>query len=200
MKTTLILKYPAEVAKIFYYLKSIDIAEVGNNYKTFTHFIDIIEKFSEKISTDKEIQKTFKGDLLEIFAEIFFNIFENDPEVGLKDYTPISIDQDYGCDAVGINANGLKCAVQVKFRSNPLDNISYEELAKTDVSAKRLLDIDTSTNNSIWLFTSAFDISNSARKVFSKSIVVINKNKISYLIDNNINFWNKAWDIIKEHK
>lgn len=200
MKTTLISKYPVEISKLFYYFKSLDISEVGNNYKTFSHFIDCIKKYSENISNDENIQKKFKGDILEVFAEIFFTCFENDPEIGLKNYTPISIDSDYGCDAFGLNAAGQKCAVQVKFRNNPLDSVTYEELAKTDVSARRLLNVNTSLHNSIFLFTSAYDISNSAKIVLDKSLVVIDKNKISYKIDNNISFWDKAWEIIKEHK
>lgn len=200
MKTTLILKYPQEVSKIFYYLKSNSVEEFGNNFKTFDTFINVVDKFADKLSTDKDVQKKFKGDMLEIFAEIFFTCFENDPEVGLINYSPVSIEADYGCDAEGSNANGNRCAVQVKFRNNPLDVVTYEELAKTDVSATRLLDINTTLPNSIWLFTSAYDVSNSARKVLRKSLVVIGRNQISYKIDNNIGFWDKAWELLREHK
>lgn len=197
MKSTLIYKYPNEVAKLFYYFKSLNIEEVGTNYKTFKNFIYCIEKYSENISDDKDVQKKFKGDILEIFAELFFICLENDPDVGLSKYNPISIDQDYGCDGEGVNAAGNRCAVQVKFRSNPQDIITYEELAKTDSSAKRLLKIDTSIDKTLWVFTSAYDISNSVRKVMGNSIVLVGYNQISYKVDNNVGFWDNVWEIIK---
>lgn len=200
MKTTLINKYPEAVSKIFYYLKSQNIEQVGNNFKTFKNFIYLVEKMSDKLFDDIELRKMFKGDMLEIFAEVFFNCFESDPELGLLDYTPVSIEEDFGCDGQGINAAGNKCAVQVKFRNNPLDDITYEELAKTDCSATRLLDINTSLPNSIYIFTSAFKVSHSAEKVLGKSLVVLGKNEISYKVDNNVTFWDKAWEIIRAHK
>lgn len=200
MKTTLINKYPEEVSKIFYYLMFNTIEDKGNNFKTFDTFINIVDKMSVKISDDVEIRKVFKGDLLEIFAEIFFNCFESDPEVGILDYTPVSIEEDFGCDGQGINAAGNRVAVQVKFRNNPLDDITYEELAKTDCSAMRLLDINTSLPNSIYIFTSAFKVSHSAQTVLGKSLVILGKNEISYKVDNNVTFWNKAWELIRIHK
>jgi hypothetical protein len=155
---------------------------------------------ADKLSTDKDVQKKFKGDMLEIFAEIFFTCFENDPEVGLKMYAPVSIEEDYGCDGSGVAANGLRCAVQVKFRNNPTDCVTYEELAKTDCSARRIMCIDTAKEKTLWLFTSAYDVSNSARKVLGDSLIVIGKNQICYNVDNNISFWDKAWEMIKNHK
>ena len=199
MNTTLISKYPEQVSKLFFYFKQLDINTQGNDVKTFKEFLTGIEEFSERISDDIDIRKKFKGDMLEIFSEVFFTLFENDPEIGIKNYKPISIDQDFGCDAEGINVNGDRVAVQVKFRSNPLDCVTYEELAKTDTSARRLLKIDTSKKDVIYIFTSAFDLSNAAKTVLDDSLVFMGFNQISYKVDNNKNFWDNAWELIKGH-
>jgi len=145
-----------------------------------------------------EEQYKFKGDMLEIFAEIFFKAFQNDPRVGLTDYTPVPIEEDYGVDGFGINAAGKKCAVQIKYRANPLDSVTYAELARTYTSAILLQQIPLEGDNCLYVFTTAFDVTSPNGIVFKKMLRPITANFIAQEIDNNVNFWNAAFNEIKE--
>lgn len=164
--------------------------------KNIASLVSEIDKYAEfSVSEEQNALKKqeksnkIKGDLFEVFAEIFFKAFGADNQVGLSNYKVVLIEDDYGVDAIGINANNDQCAVQIKFRSNPSDEIEFSCLAKTDSSAKRLEGIDTNKDNTIFLFTSASGATKAANMVLSKSLRVINRKIISNKIDENHNFW-----------
>ena len=168
--------------------------ELAYNFRdgesTLKDFINAIERQVLTLDNrDEEQCNKFKGDCLEIFAEIFFKAFENDPSIGLKDYSPINIENDYGVDAIGINANNQRVAVQVKYRGNPCDLVLYEEIAKTYTSGTLMLDLDLNERNSIYVFTTAIDITPSCKKVFGNRIVVLNIDIIGDYVRNNKSFW-----------
>lgn len=152
--------------------------------------------------TEEEIvdaRNKFKGDMLEVLAEIYFNIFDADEAVGIKNYAPVDLGNDYGVDATGINVNGHKVAVQVKFRSNPIDDlITYADMSRTYTSGiLQLGNMDlVLNNNTLYLFTTAAGVSGACQKVFGKKLVVINRGVISTKIDNNKNFWEDAYRLI----
>lgn len=193
--------------------------EMMYNFKegtTFQNFVNIVELKSKniKVSTEgisdaaeanrllRECEKQrskFKGDCFEIFAELFFNAFENDPSVGLIDYTPIDSENDYGVDAVGRNANNDRVAVQIKYRTNPTDSITYSDLAKTYTSARRLENIDVDCNNSMFVFTTAYDVTNPCVKLFGPTLVVINFNVIDRYVTNNKSFWRNSFERVFNH-
>jgi len=163
---------------------------------TLNAFKESIEQHAQNKPIDE--QNIFKGDMLEILAEIFFKAFQNDPRVGLSDYTPVPLEEDYGVDGFGINAAGKQCAVQVKFRSNPLDSVTYAELARTYASAILLQKIPLEGDNCLYIFTTAQDVTHPNGTVFGSMLRVISHNIISEEINNNINFWNAAFEEIKE--
>lgn len=177
---------------------------------TFDEFLKEVEQISKKGIDDnlngKEIhfrvpedeRFTFKGDMLEILAEIFFKAFANSPEVGITQYTPIPLPEDYGVDGKGMNAAGTSCAVQVKYRDNPMEKILYAEIAKTYTSGKIQLGLPLDTDNCIYVFTSAWEITGACQTVFGKMLRVINREIISREIDNNISFWNTAFEEIRD--
>ena len=148
-----------------------------------------VERFLYK----DEINK-FKGDMLEVLAELFFHQFGADEAVGLTDYCPVDIEADYGVDAVGTNANGHKCAVQVKYRSNPADPISYADIARTFTSAIRQLNLEDvyRHDRTVYLFTTANGVTGPFEKVMGQKCVVISRTAIATKIDNNKTFWAKA--------
>lgn len=162
---------------------------------TLQKFINRVEEFS--LSKNDEDKYPFKGDMLEILAEIFFKAFPNDPRIGLSDYTPVPLEEDYGVDGFGINASGKKCAVQIKFRSNPLEPVLYSEMAKTYTSAVVQLQIPLEGKDCLYVFTTAQEVTTSCTKVFGKMLRVISRDTISTEIDNNVNFWNVAFEEIK---
>ena len=162
---------------------------------TFQEFIKSIESFTADFSEDTV--QTYKGDMLEIFAEIFFKAFENDARFGLKDYEPVKLEDDYGVDAMGVNVNGHKCAVQVKFRSNPFDDITYSDLAKTYFSGTNDFNLDLNEDNSIFLFTSAHKVTAACEKKMKKRLRNISREVISTEVDNNKSFWEFAFKEIE---
>lgn len=164
---------------------------------TFEEFLKSVEKESQTFS-DKDEQLVFKGDMLEILAEIFFKAFSNSPTVGLSDYTPIPLEEDYGVDGTGTNAAGTPCAVQVKYRDNPLESVRYSEIARTYTSGQIQLGLSLDKNDCIFVFTSAYDVTVSCKTVFDKKLRVLNRDIIAKEIDNNESFWNFAFNEIKD--
>ena len=163
------------------------------NFREGVMFRDFINTIERDAPRDQDEANKFKGDSLEIFAEIFFNSFENDPSVGLVDYLPIAIENDYGVDAVGYNADNRKVAVQVKYRSNPLELVKYEEISKTYTSGTLMLDLDLSHKQSLYVFTTSVGVTPACQKVFGNRLVVINLDIIKHYVDNNANFWGYAF-------
>lgn len=171
--------------------------------KTIDAFVAKVEqlapiKFPNAETDVKELDKlnSFKGDTLEVLAEIFFNVYSADPAVGIRDYTPVSLDEDYGVDGIGTNVNGDQCAVQEKYRANPLELITYSDMAKTDSAGRRSHHLLLDKNDTIFLFTTGQGITSACEKVFGKVIRVINRRIISGYIDNNQNFWEQAEELI----
>lgn len=156
---------------------------------------DLVDEDEER---QEEIRNKFRGDMLEVFAEIFFNIFNADEGVGIIDYEPVALAEDYGVDATGTNVNGHKVAVQVKYRGNPAELITYTDLAKTWASATAFLHLTDMFEHDkiLYLFTSGKGANSVCQKVFGKKLVVINRGIISTKVDNNINFWRQAYTMV----
>lgn len=140
----------------------------------------------------------FRGDMLEVFAEIFFTVFGADEAVGISQYEPIDIGSDFGVDAIGRNVNAHKVAIQVKYRSNPSDVICYADIARTFTSAVLQLGMEDVVNNdhTIYLFTTANGVTGAFDKVMGRKVVIVNKAIIQHKIDNNKEFWSRAADMI----
>jgi hypothetical protein len=163
--------------------------------KTINDFVKRVEELS-KSYTDPDKLNTFKGDMLEIFSEIFFGAFRNSPDVGIREYNPIALDEDYGVDAVGINVNNDACAIQVKYRVNPFERIEYTDIAKTYTSARIRNKLSLENDNTVYLFTTANEVTIACNTVFGKKLRVINRSVIAGKIDNNESFWNEAQERI----
>lgn len=162
------------------------------NFQGGTSFREFINAM-ERDATNAIDPLKFKGDCLEIFAELFFNQFQNDPSVGLMNYEPVDIEDDYGVDATGFNADNRKVAVQVKYRSNPQELVLYEEIAKTFASGELLMDLDLKHKQSVYIFTTAIGVTPACKKVFGNRLVMINIDIIKQFVDNNANFWKQAY-------
>lgn len=163
---------------------------------TIRTWLNAVERLTEDIENEDDKNK-FRGDMLEILAEIFFTIFHADEGVGVKEYTPVSLEEDYGVDAIGVNVNGHRIAVQVKYRGNPVDLIPYADLTRTYTSAQIQFEIDMK-DHTLYLFTTARGVSYACSKMLQKRLVVINRNILSTKIDNNKTFWGRASEMIFE--
>jgi len=165
---------------------------------TFEEFLRFVEQWAEKnFPPEGDERDCFRGDMLEILAEIFFKAFENSPTVGLRDYTPVPLPEDYGMDGQGVNAAGNPCAVQVKYRGDPKDSVTYAEIARTYTSARLQKNLVLDKDDTIFVFTTAFDMTVACKTVFDKKLRVLNRETIAQMIDNNVSFWQHAFDEIK---
>lgn len=192
------LKHPAVLAQKRHYFELYDAIAQDPEKKTLSTWIENIESLSRKF--DEEEALKFKGDNLEVLSEIFFNCFHADESVGLKNYLPTPLEEDYGVDATGINPVGRKCAVQCKYKS--FQPVLYEELAKTFSSALLNMNCDVLSPNSIYVFTTAMTQSTAIDKVFGNRVRMINHPIIIRKINHNETFWdyalNEIFDTIEQ--
>lgn len=121
-----------------------------------------------------------------------------DSAVGLTDYTPIPLTEDYGVDAMGLNPNGHRAAVQVKFRGNPDDSVTYAELARTFTSGLIKHQLDLMQSSTLYVLTTARDVTPQARHVLGDRIVLIHLDVLKTKVDNNLNFWPFALREVEE--
>ncbi len=191
-------------------LKSIQIAGYPKEYYDLFHtFKDggTIREFINKVETlarnfnfpDDDALYKFKGDMLEVLSEIFFNIFYADENVGVAEYEPIFVDEDYGVDAMGVNPNGHKVAIQVKYRRDPKVPILYTDIAKTFTAGIVIHELDLLHDNTIYIFTTSNGVTPACQTVLGDKIVVITREIIARKIDNNHIFWKYAYGKIYEY-
>lgn len=173
-----------------------DFRDRKNENATLSEFMGGIEKQASSLPSEDD-SLILKGDMLEILAELFFKSFENDPKVGLSNYEPVALEEDYGVDGIGVNANGNKVPVQIKYRSNPTDLVLYAEIARTYASAMVQMKIPCEGPNSLYVFTTANAVTVSCNHVFGNMLRVINGNTIRQFIDNNVSFWETAYKEIE---
>lgn len=189
------LKHPDILANPKMYYDLYDRWSQKTSFQTINEWINDVEILANAMP-DNDSALKLRGDMLEVLSEIFFNAFQNDEAVGIKDYAPVSIDEDYGVDATGINPNGIKVAVQCKYKN--FESVTYTELAKTFTSGLLILKCDLMQANSIYVFTTAVQFSSAVDKNLGSKVVKIDRNVISRKIDNNRTFWQYAYDEIFE--
>jgi hypothetical protein len=160
----------------------------SNLIKTLDEYSHKIISFADEVATEEESNR-IKGDMFEVLAAVFFERMGDSPSVGLNNYKTISLEEDFGVDGVGINAAGTRVAVQVKFRSNPTELITYTDLAKTFAAGITRHGIDPKADNSIYLFTNSAGANHRAKEILSSRLKVIHRNDIKSCIDNNLIFW-----------
>ena len=189
LKCTMIHSYPREYFNLYH--------EAQNGY-TFREWNNEVLRLARGLNLDEDTRNKFKGDMLEVFSEIFFKNFESDEGLGITSYQPIEINDDYGVDARGINVNGKQSAIQVKYRSNPEDRISYADIARTFTSAVLQLQMNDVIDNdrTVFLFTNAGGVTGAFDKVMQKKTVIITRDIISTKVDNNVTFWQNAYDMM----
>lgn len=130
------------------------------NMKKITSIIKNGGKRFMKHATGGIYQETlynhFVGDLFELFAEFFFKTCSGVGQYGILNYQVAANQKDWGVDASGIAADQrggtTPAVVQVKFRSNPMDEISYTMLAKTGWDGIKNYGLDIGRKNNVILF------------------------------------------------
>lgn len=186
-----------------YMMQCEQIYRLDTGVKTIKDFVRLVDKLSldfiddngdedeeNENSTDKA--NSFKGDMLEIFAEIFFDCFQFDPMVGITGYTPVPLTEDFGVDAIGLNVVGERSAIQCKFRNDPSAAITYADMSKTYVAAQKRHGLSMNADDTLFLFTTCLNVTKACKQVFGSQLRVIDRNIISIRVDNNETFWQEA--------
>jgi len=187
-----------DIKTIFTAMKNIANSDQEGSIPELHIFEDLINLQGKKVTKNEDELNKFKGDIFEIFCEIYSNLIKSPNECGFVNYIANDID-DYGVDGYAVNYANIKCAIQVKFRSNPTTEIDYASLAKTDCQARRQGGVETEKQNTIILFTNCKGANDNAKHVLKHSLYTVNREKIESQINGNIIFWNDAYNIIEEN-
>jgi len=193
--------------KISFYLDEvISTFDLTTGVKTIDAFVSKIEDLSQSTKfvadpnniseSERDKLNSFKGDMFEVLAEIFFLTYSADPVVGLHNYRPVSLTDDFGVDATAVNVNGHNCVIQCKYRSNPMEEITYGDIAKTYSAGRELNHFSLDENNTLFLITTGKGANSNCYHVFGNKLRVIDKSIISSFVDNNQTFWEQAESII----
>lgn len=177
----------------------VDIYHPDTGVRSINEFVRRVDNLSIKYikNKDEENQDSdpankFKGDMLEVFSEIFFGAFQNDTSVGVRNYTPVPLSEDYGVDATGINVVNNEVVIQCKFKSNPSDAVTYEDIAKTYTAGRKRHHQILEADDTVILITTCNSVSKACKEVFGTQLRLVSKSIISQRVDNNLAFWEEA--------
>lgn len=143
-------------------------------------------KFAKQaaVQFQNEIYNQFVGDFFELFAEYFLKEHSKNGQYGIIDYKPaLTNNGDWGVDGYGIAANqqggNTPAVVQVKFRTNKFDDISYTCLAKTGWDGVKNYGLDVNRPHNVILFSNTENGANHfAQTAFGNSLYVIKKSDL----------------------
>jgi len=166
--------------------------------------------FMRRLETESQVDPLrydpdkYKGDAFEFFVELFLMLHPVDNRIGVTDYQPIQMN-DNGVDGIGINIQGHKCVVQIKYRGNTqglltanqdhLSNmfsdgmLAHGVVATTGTATDEYKHFVFTTAKSLHFYTD--------QEMFKSKVKCIGYDNFRQLLDNNIPFWNKAMEIVK---
>jgi len=169
------------------------ISTANNNWEI------ILEAIDNEYTYEKML-----GDLFEIFAELFFKTTQSDNRIGISNYEPVHSSEDFGVDGVGIGFNGKPCTIQVKFRTNPMEELTIKDLKNFQGISYRKYSVDVDDDNNLIIFTNCQGLHwNTESNVLLNSTLTFgnfgdnNDRSLKALLDNNIPFWNNIKSLIK---
>lgn len=132
-----------------------------------------------------------KGDVFEIFIECFLKLMGNTPSVGVFGYKPEKKQDDLGVDGYGYGIDNKKLTVQVKFRSDPNQQLSQVDIKQFPFQSYVLYGVDVQTNTNMLLITSCSGLYPMTKtRTFSSKIRELNLEQLKNLVDDNAAFWN----------
>ena len=146
----------------------------------------------------------YMGDAFEFFVELFLKINSTDNRVFVYNYKPIPSHEDRGADGVGVNMNGDKCVVQIKFRGNVETLLTANEDHLSNLVTAGMLmgvtyDLDNINNIRHFVFTTAKNLHfYTDEHMFEGKVKCFGIEEFRKMVDNNQHFWDKCREIVKE--
>jgi hypothetical protein len=186
------------------------MAESPIENKRLSTWISLVEKnvdligIHENEEMKQNLRNKYRGDMLEIFAEFFFRNQPLDNRFGLKDYTLCDPSKDYGCDATGINCKGKKCAVQIKYRANPMpkgdDQITYNMISNTVSDGLYKHQCDLFEPDTIFLLTTASrnSLAHTIDDFYGNHMVYLCKEQLESVVNGHEIFWQQLYATISD--
>lgn len=162
----------------------------------------LISEYSNQPHLETEEQRNkFKGDMWEIFAELYFSILGPMLYVAVKNYTPNN-GIDYGVDGSATHSSkGHVIVIQVKYRSNPADKIIYEDLAKTVAQGgSRHYDFNWADRPESLICFSNSGANYCAHDAFKDTLIDIDRSFLKRTVNGNSGFWENCKYIVESQE
>ena len=175
------------------------IDSMSKNYLSFGYQDTIENKYNEDgelVKITKSGSKKFKGDLFEIFAELFFKILGHTKTISVIGYIPEESEEDYGVDGFARSKTNSPLTVQCKFRSRADSLLEERDIKQFLVQSWKKYKVNMDSKNAV-LFTSCEGMYHTTeREVFLDSITTINIKDIRLNVDRSLGFWEKVVELI----
>jgi len=168
--------------------------------------------FITKLKNDAQIDPLrydplkYVGDGFEFFIELFLMLHPCDNRIGVYNYHP-TLEDDNGVDGTGININGEKCVVQIKFRSDSQSFLTMNQDHLSNMFSDGMLKHDVVSDNKNpknfrhFVFTTAEGLNfYTDLQSFKSKVKCIGYNDFRTLLDNNVVFWETSLEIVKNLK
>jgi hypothetical protein len=146
----------------------------------------------------------YMGDAFEFFVELFLHINSTDNRVFVYNYEPVPSHEDNGADGIGVNMNGDKCVVQIKFRGNVETLLTANEDHLSNLVTAGALkgitfDMENPKNYRHFVFTTAKTLHfYTDEHMFEGKVKCFGFDEFRQMVDNNQHFWNRCREIVRE--
>lgn len=157
---------------------------------------DISSEYAKYNYTEEEGPNKLKGDLFEIFAEVFFKLIQSN-RIGIYSYTP-TIKNAVGVDATGRGIDNKPATIQVKYLRNPTDKVMIDKVGYFPTVSNTQYGVDMRTTTNMVVFTSGECLHHDVNRLLGVNIRSIGIELIDSHTVGNPAFWNDLTNLIEE--
>jgi hypothetical protein len=172
-----------------------DIANIKTHQSSFYRFTSRLysfcDRYYEYFEMDREV---LKGDLFEIFVEIFLKTNGNNEKILIHNYSVIHNGEDcrdIGVDGVGLDMNNEPCTIQIKYRNIASPKLTTSSL--TQFIGASITNYNVSTESkakSFILITNTLkEVDYRINKVGNNRVKIINGDCFDTIIGTSKTFW-----------
>ena len=169
---------------------------------TLSQFIKKLDNQS-KIDPARYDPDKYKGDGFEFFIQCLLHLHPNDTRIGIGQYEPV-FESDNGVDGIGINLQGNKSVVQIKFRSNASTLLTANKDHLSNMFSDGMLQHKVVVSEDEkeyrhFVFTTAKGLHfYTDQEMYKNRVKCFGYNELRQLIDDNFLFWSNANKLINE--